>query len=92
MVNSFKSQWLSPNRRFIDLLQRRVPPSAEVCATSPTMVNEREGAMADQHTPVHGGQFLRFIDHDVPVGPFTVGRGPLRGQLSVVPFIWSSSI
>ena len=43
MVNSFKSQWLSPNRRFIDLLQRRVPPSAEVCATSPTMVNEREG-------------------------------------------------
>ena len=43
------------------------------------------GATADQHTPVHGGQFLRFIDHDVPVGPFTVGRGPLRGQLSVVP-------
>ena len=38
-------------------------------------------AAADEHAPVHGGQFLRLIDDDVPIGPFAVRGGALRDQL-----------
>ena len=55
------------------------------------MVNERR-ASPDQHPPVHGGQFLRLVDDDMPVSPFTVRRRMLGDEAVALPLMLSSSI
>ena len=48
--------------------------------------HDGEGAgwtAADQHAPIHGGELLRLIDDDMPVGPFTVGSRALGGKFRI---------